>query len=84
VTSGETFIRDNDISASVPFEEHLTACVPLKLDGQVKGAVAIFRLLPQKPGIEDLDRELFDLLGSHVAMALYCTSLHERFAGAGS
>jgi nitrate/nitrite-specific signal transduction histidine kinase len=84
VSSGETFIRDNDISAGVPFEEHLTACVPLKLDGQVRGAVAIFRLLPQKPGIEDLDRELFDLLGSHVAMALYCTSLHERFAGAGS
>lgn len=84
VASGETFVRDDGHVASVPFEEHLTACVPLKLDGRVMGALAIFRLLPQKPGIENLDRELFDLLATHAAMALYCTGLHRRFAGGAS
>jgi nitrate/nitrite-specific signal transduction histidine kinase len=84
VTSGETFIRDGSQASSVPFEEHLTACIPLKLDGQVMGAVAIFRLLPQKAGVEDLDRELFDLLATHAAMALYCTGLHARLASSGA
>ena len=57
-------------------EEHLTACIPLVLDGRVSGAIAIFRLLPQKAGVEDVDRELFDLLATHAATALYCTRLH--------
>jgi GAF domain-containing protein len=56
-------------------EEKLTACVPLKLDEQVVGAIAIFTLLPQKPGLEPVDLELFDLLASHAASALYCTRL---------
>jgi nitrate/nitrite-specific signal transduction histidine kinase len=59
-------------------EETLTACVPLRLASHVTGAIAIFKLLPQKPGLEALDHELFDLLASQVATALYCTKLHER------
>ena len=56
----------------------LTACIPLKLDGKVTGAIAIFRLLPQKSGFEEVDRELFELLATHAATALYCTALHAR------
>jgi hypothetical protein len=59
-------------------EEHLTAVIPLKLDERVTGLIAVFRLLPQKSGIEDVDRELFDLLASQAAMALHCTALHAR------
>jgi hypothetical protein len=54
--------------------------VPLKLEGKVMGVIAIFRLLPQKGGIEDLDRELFDLLATQAAFALYCTGLHAKVA----
>ena len=61
-------------------ESRLTACVPLKLDAVVTGVVAIFGLLPQKGGIEDLDRELFDLLATQAAFALYCTGLHAKVA----
>jgi hypothetical protein len=54
--------------------------VPLRLGESTTGAIAIFRLLPQKPGLEPLDYELFDLLGTHAAAALYCTGLHARMA----
>ena len=37
--------------------------------------MAIFRLLPQKTGLVALDHELFDLLATHAARALYCTEL---------
>jgi hypothetical protein len=55
---------------------HLTACIPLKLSGRVTGAIALFRMLPQKAaGLQPLDYELFDLLATHAATALYCTRL---------
>jgi GAF domain-containing protein len=60
-------------------EERLTACVPLILDGTVTGVIALFHLLPQKTaGYEEVDFELMDLLATHAATALYCTSLHDR------
>jgi hypothetical protein len=31
----------------------------------------VFRLLGQKQGLEDIDLQLFDLLASHAATALY-------------
>jgi hypothetical protein len=58
--------------------ESLTACVPLKVEGKVTGMVAIFRLLPQKSGLEAVDLELFDLLATHAAKSLYCCGLHAR------
>lgn len=78
--SGEIHVADADADAREDLDPGLTACVPLVLDGRVTGAIAIYRLLPQKPGIEDVDRELFDLLATHAATALYCTTLHSRFA----
>jgi hypothetical protein len=65
--SGARFIAD------APNELDLTACVPLKLDEKVIGVIGIFRLLQQKQGLEELDYELFDLLGSHAASALFCS-----------
>lgn len=62
--------------ARVPREANLTACVPLKLGDQVSGALAIFRLLPQKNGLEAIDYELFNLLAAHAGTALYLTRLH--------
>lgn len=59
----------------------LTACIPLKVDAAVNGFIVIQRLLSHKSGLEPIDLELFDLLGTHAAMALYASSLEERFAG---
>ena len=80
--TGEIFVADPAQPGTGP-EGGLTACIPLTLDGKVTGAIAIFRLLPQKAGFEDVDRELFELLGTHAATALYCTSLHARLAPEG-
>jgi transcriptional regulator with GAF, ATPase, and Fis domain len=63
-----------------PGEEELTAVIPLRLVEEVIGAVAIFKLLPQKPAFGELDHELFDLLASHAGMALHTTRLHTRLA----
>lgn len=78
-SSGQTFVRDQvDMGAALPDEANLTACVPLKLGGGVTGVLAMFRLLPQKNGFEAVDNELFDLLATHAATALYCSGLHAR------
>lgn len=79
--TGEVFVAgENGGAPPEGAEAGLTACVPLKIDGQVMGVVALFALLPQKSGIEELDRELFDLLASQAAFALYCTQLHALVA----
>ena len=77
--SGRTFIATTaSSSARSEPEANLTACVPLMVEGVVTGAVAIFRLLGHKPGLEPIDHELLSLIGSHAATALYCTSAVEH------
>jgi len=53
----------------------LTACIPLKIDEHVTGLIVIRRLLAHKTGLDPLDLELFDLLGTHAATALYASTL---------
>jgi hypothetical protein len=79
--TGEMYLIEpppNNTSAPVT---SLTACIPLKANDKVIGVIAIFRMLPQKPQLAEIDRELFGLLGSHAAMALYCSGLHARLRG---
>lgn len=71
--TGERFVVNQGVLAPFGREAALTACIPLKLDDTVVGAIAFFRLLPQKDGLAPVDHELFDLLASHAASALYCT-----------
>jgi hypothetical protein len=76
--SGNLYVVGPDAADSE--EETLTACIPLKLNERVTGVIALFRLLPQKAGLEAVDHELFDLLATHAATALYCTGLHTKLA----
>jgi GAF domain-containing protein len=81
VDTGEAFfVHDGDASHTTPLEASLTACIPLKRNDAVTGAIALFRLLPQKFELQELDRELFRLLETHLALALHCTEL-ELYAG---
>lgn len=69
---GETWVVGNgDPAGALPAERNLTACIPLRVDGRVIGAIAIFRLLRHKRGLEDVDRELFALLSTQAAAALH-------------
>src|SRR5690349_2415368 len=49
--------------------------VPLMLEDRPVGVIAIFRLLPQKAGLEANDHELFALLSKHAAIALHHAEL---------
>lgn len=80
VAGGEPWIEGrSDDSERTAAEEHLTACIPLRVAGRVFGAVVIFRLLPQKSsGLVDLDYELLDLLAAQAGTALFCSTLFAR------
>ncbi len=82
---GVTFVANQGEGKNgLPDDKSLLALVPLKLDDRVIGAIAIFSLLPQKQELEDVDYELFDLLATHAATALYCTRLHSGIKGEGA
>jgi chromosome segregation ATPase len=76
VAAGELFV--DEVGASS--EDALTALVPLKVDDRVIGAIAVFRLLEHKQGLQPVDHELFELLAVHASTALYCANLHETSA----
>jgi hypothetical protein len=74
--SGELFVADEDPDRMrLPLEENLTVCIPLRLGGDIRGVIAVMRLLPQKRGLEAVDHELFHLLATQAATALHCTAL---------
>lgn len=80
---GSTWVRGRDEApaAPEPWEAGLTACVPLLVDGNATGALALFRLLPQKCGtFSSLDHEMFDFLASRAGIALLCADLCRRSA----
>lgn len=56
-------------------EENAIVSIPLHLNGRVVGVIALFKLLPQKAGIEPVDQELFSLLSLHAARALHHAGL---------
>lgn len=56
----------------------VVVCIPLKVDGTVNGVIAIFSLLAHKTELAPLDHELFALLGTHAATALYSSTLQLR------
>lgn len=58
--------------------EQPAAFVPLRHEGRLAGALVVFRLLPHKMAFRPVDRELFELLGTHAARALCPARLHEK------
>ena len=74
VKTGHRYVVNSSDGKAAGENSGLTACVPLVLDGRVIGAIAVFRLLDQKQSrLAPLDFELFDLLATHAAAALYCS-----------
>lgn len=80
VAKGEIYVAEQSYGEPT---EAMTACIPLRLDDEVVGAIVIFRLLQQKTGLEEADFELMNLLATHVATALYCARLNAKRLGTG-
>jgi hypothetical protein len=70
--TGKTWIAEAPRHAEPGGDPPLSACIPLKLDHHVIGAIAIFGLLPQKARFEEADYEIFDLLATRAGSALEC------------
>jgi len=72
VASGDTWCGDaqgsEDLSAPI-------ACIPLRIEDQSIGAIAIYSLLQQKERFTPLDHELFTLLAGHAATAIFSSRL---------
>ena len=74
--SGDVYISEH---VGVQADDYpLVACIPLWLAGQVVGVITIHSLLVQKPGVEAIDRTLFEHLGEHAAAAICAAHLFSK------
>lgn len=78
--TGTSFYVDGSAETGIENRDSITlnACVVLRAGERVAGAVAIFRLLPQKEMLTKEDRELCELVATLGGQALYCSELHAR------
>ena len=79
--TGERLIRQEGGSLTEDGDAALTACIPLKVAGRVVGVLAVFRLLPHKGRLDEIDIDLFDVLAAHAASALLFTRLYAASDG---
>src|SRR3954469_17788846 len=70
---GSASVADSDPSLGT--FENPPAVIPLSVDDRVVGTIAIFSTLAQKNKFDQVDFELFKLLGQHAAQALVAASL---------
>jgi CheY-like chemotaxis protein len=52
--------------------------IPLMMQGELLGLLAIYRLFIQKEELESIDYQLFSMLGDHAATALFSSTLYGR------
>jgi len=68
---GQTLVARSRRKGADDVDGGLTAAIPLKIDGHVTGAVAIFGLVEHKQALAPVDHELFEILSRQAAMALH-------------
>jgi hypothetical protein len=77
--TGELWIGDG--SGASLLGRAITACIPLKVDGEITGMIVLFRLLAHKAALEPGDIELLEVLSQHAGTALYATRAPRRLPG---
>ena len=78
VESGEVASGDPAKGGTVPGEGDPLICIPLRVEDEPAGAIAIYQLLQQKDGFSSLDHELFTLLAGHAATAILASKLYSQ------
>jgi K+-sensing histidine kinase KdpD len=71
VLGGEVWLAGLDGEPSS--EPGLTACIPLRVDGEVMGVIALFALREHRAPLGPADRLVVELLSTHAATALAAT-----------
>jgi nitrate/nitrite-specific signal transduction histidine kinase len=56
----------------------ICVCVPLRIKDKVVGVIAMYRLLPHKKRLTNLDFKLLELLAGHAATALVSSKLYAQ------
>lgn len=51
-------------------------CIPLQIKDKVIGTIVVYKFLPQKTHIANVDHELFTLLAGHAATAIFSSKLY--------
>ena len=73
---------ENWVAGDEPWIDHagrpVTACVPLRVDGEITGVLTLYRLLDHKGRLESSDVELLEMLSTHAGTALFATRLRMR------
>jgi nitrate/nitrite-specific signal transduction histidine kinase len=77
VLSGELYLNE-DLLLRGGTPENPIVVVPLLIKGEPIGAVVLFKMLPQKTKLQEVDRELFNLLAGHAATALFAAKLYSE------
>lgn len=75
IHDGSIYVAESLVAADESSKTPLVV-IPLLLKQKVIGAIVIFSFLPQKTELNPADEQLFDLLASHAAVALYTSQMH--------
>jgi nitrate/nitrite-specific signal transduction histidine kinase len=78
VESGEVASGDPTKGGQSPEHGDPLICIPLRVEDEPAGAIAIYQLLQQKEGFSSLDHELFTLLAGHAATAILASKLYSE------
>src|SRR5207248_3211097 len=60
---------------------HPSIVVPLRIRDKVVGVIIVWDLLQQKTALQEVDYELFNLLGAHAASAIQAAKLNAELHG---
>ena len=71
VIAGKSLFQgDNGEAKILPIKDPINALVPVFVDGRVAAVLALFRVLPQKSGIDAADKELCQVISSCAGRAI--------------
>jgi len=74
----ENYFVDGPVSEGSDNSLEPIIAIPLIIQGQMIGVLAIYRLFIQKEQLESIDYQLFSMLGEHAATALFSSTLYSR------
>jgi hypothetical protein len=78
--SGEVFVDEERLTSRADLTRPL-GLVPLRIRDNIVGVIVIWDLLQQKTTLQEVDWELFNLLGAHAASALQGAKLTAELDG---
>jgi len=80
VIAGNVYVNQGPAKAEISIEgRKASALVPIRFNNQTAAVLVLLRLLPQKAKIDELDRELFEVLSQEAGKALFaCVASDSR------